>query len=38
MLYSDDGKMCAFAKSVGLETQSTWELQVPEKTPDLFEE
>ncbi|WP_157052081.1 type II toxin-antitoxin system VapC family toxin [Qipengyuania citrea] len=38
VLYSDDGKMCAFAKSVGLETQSTWELQVPEKTPDLFEE
>lgn len=37
VLYSDDVKMCAFANSVGLATQSTWELQVPEKSPDLFD-
>lgn len=38
VLYSNDGKMCEFAQSVGLNTKCTWELPVPAKTPDLFDE
>lgn len=37
LLYSDDGPMCRFADSLGLDSQSTWDLPVPEKVPDLFD-
>jgi predicted nucleic acid-binding protein len=36
-IYSDDTKLCDFAKSVGISTRSTWELPVPEKEPDLLD-
>ncbi|MWV29153.1 PIN domain-containing protein [Aurantiacibacter rhizosphaerae] len=35
-IYSDDKALCDFANSVGMSAQSTWDLPVPEKTPDLF--
>lgn len=36
-LFSDDSALCSFARSVGLETISTWDLEIPEKNPDLFD-
>lgn len=36
-VYSDDSKLCGFAKSIGLHTRSTWELPLPEKEPDLLD-
>lgn len=36
-IYSDDGKLCEFARSIGMETRSTWELPMPEKDPSLFD-
>lgn len=38
VLFSDDAEMCKFAKSLGMEAQSTWDLPVPEKNPDLFDQ
>lgn len=35
-IYSDDEKLCSFAKSVGVEVRSTWELPVPDGSRDLF--
>ncbi|NCP14191.1 MAG: hypothetical protein GW858_08525 [Sphingomonadales bacterium] len=35
-IFSDDIGLCSFAKTVGLEAVSTWELPVPEKDLDLF--
>lgn len=37
-IYSDDGNLIKFAKSLGMTVQSTWDLPVPEKTRDLFTE
>jgi len=36
-IFSDDGKLCKFAHSVGLMTQSSWELAPPKENPGLFD-
>jgi hypothetical protein len=39
MIYTDDGDMIKFAKRMGIDTTSSWELPKPrEKQADLFEE
>lgn len=35
-LYTDDEKMAKFARKIGMETISTWELPLPEKAENLF--
>jgi hypothetical protein len=37
VIFSDDHGLCSFAKLIGMESISTWELEVPQKTPDLFD-
>ena len=36
-IYSDDIKLCSFAVSLGLSTQSTWDLPIPDIEPDLLD-
>lgn len=35
-IYSDDEKLSGFAKSVGMDVRSTWDLPVPDTARDLF--
>lgn len=35
-IYSDDGNLIKFARSLGMTVQSTWDLPAPEKDLDLF--
>lgn len=35
-IYADDGGLASFARSVGMEVISTWELPIPEGTDNLF--
>jgi predicted nucleic acid-binding protein len=36
-IYSDDVKLCEFARSVGVSTQSTWDLPLPDREPNLLD-
>jgi hypothetical protein len=37
-IYSDDVGLCKFAKSVGLNAISSWDLEIPQKSPGLFDD